>query len=183
MTTDVIDLAAVLTPVAQPRILEGVYRDDEYERMFNVVKREGPWKGIIANHFETVDEVMATVTGNIPPDHGLTLDDVATAHFRGFFAKNSVCFYPELEDVFYNSRFLAEVRDYWGALYALPHAPAVQYLRSSQHRSRSPSRRRHLPRSADREHPGLVAEHDGQVRALHGLPREDGPNHHLVVPG
>ena len=120
MTTDVIDLAAVLTPVAQPRILEGVYRDDEYERMFNVVKREGPWKGIIANHFETVDEVMATVTGNIPPDHGLTLDDVATAHFRGFFAKNSVCFYPELEDVFYNSRFLAEVRDYWGAQYARP---------------------------------------------------------------
>lgn len=120
MTTDVIDLAAVLIPVAQPRILEGVYRDDEYERMFNVVKREGPWKGIIANHFETVDEVMATVTGNIPPDHGLTLDDVATAHFRGFFAKNSVCFYPELEDVFYNSRFLAEVRDYWGAQYARP---------------------------------------------------------------
>ena len=56
----------------------------------------------------------------IPPDHGLTLDDIAGPHFRGFFAKNSVCFYPELDDIFYNSRFLAEVKSYWSAEYAKP---------------------------------------------------------------
>ena len=82
--------------------------------MADVVKRNGPWKGIIANHFKSVDEVVATITGNIAPDDGLTLNDIASAHFRGFFAKNSVCFYPELEDVFYNSRFLAEVKSCTG---------------------------------------------------------------------
>ena len=43
-----------------------------------------------------------------------------SAHFRGFFGKNSVCFYPELEDVFYNGRFLEEVKSYWNAQYAKP---------------------------------------------------------------
>jgi hypothetical protein len=120
MTVETIDLATVLKPAAPPRIVDGVYSDDEYERLFNVVKRHGPWKGIIANHFKSVDEVIATITGNIPPDHGMTLDDIASAHFRGFFAKNSVCFYPELEDIFYNSRFLEIVKQYWGAQYARP---------------------------------------------------------------
>jgi hypothetical protein len=120
MTTDSIDLATVLTPVAPPVIRDAVYREDEYERMLDVIKRNGPWKGIIANHFSSVDEVIATVTGNIPADHGLTLDDIADATFRGFFAKNSVCLYPELEDIFYNSRFIEEVKSYWNAQYAKP---------------------------------------------------------------
>ena len=120
MTTTTSDLANVLKPAAPPRVIDGVYRNDEFDRIVDVVKRSGPWKGIIAHHFQSVDEVMATITGNIPPDHGLTLDDIASAHFRGFFAKNSVCFYPELEDTFYNSRFLDEVKSYWNAQYAKP---------------------------------------------------------------
>ena len=110
----------ILTPVAPPKILESVYSDDEHRRMFDVIKREGPWGTIISHHFETVDELIATVSGVIPPDHGLTLDDVAGPHFRGFFGKNSVCFYPELDDIFYNSRFLGEVKSYWNAEYAKP---------------------------------------------------------------
>ena len=110
----------ILTPVAPPRILEPVYTDEQYDRMLAVVKREGPWGTIISHHFETVDEVIATVSGVIPPDHGLTLDDIAGPHFRGFFAKNSVCFYPELNDIFYNSDFLAEVKSYWNVEYAKP---------------------------------------------------------------
>lgn len=118
--TDVQHLARILTPVAPPRVLENVYTDDEYERLLGVVKREGPWPGIAAHHFESVDELIATVTGVVPENHGLTLDDIASAHFRGFFAKNSVCFHPELEDVFYNSRFLSAARSYWNAPYAKP---------------------------------------------------------------
>jgi len=110
----------VLTPVAPPRILEPVYTDEQYERMLGLIKREGPWGTIISHHFETVDEVIATISGIIPPDHGLTLDDIAGPHFRGFFAKNSVCFFPELEDIFYNADFLAQVKSYWGAQYAKP---------------------------------------------------------------
>jgi hypothetical protein len=120
MTATTPDLAKVLTPAAPPRIIDGVFREDEFNRMVDVIKMNGPWKSIIAHHFQTVDELMATITGNIPPDHGLTLDDIAGAHFRGFFAKNSVCFYPELEDIFFNSRFLEEAKSYWNAEYAKP---------------------------------------------------------------
>ena len=41
----------ILVPAAPPRVLEDVYRDDEYERMLEVVKREGPWGTIISHHF------------------------------------------------------------------------------------------------------------------------------------
>ena len=56
----------ILTPVAPPRILDDVYTDEQYERMLDVVKRDGPWGTIISHHFETVDEVIATISGVDP---------------------------------------------------------------------------------------------------------------------
>jgi len=120
MSTELTDLARVLTPVSPPRILDDPYSDEQYQRILDLIKREGPWKSIIAQHFETVDEVIATVSGIISSDHGLTLDDIAVPQFRGFFGKNSVCFYPELEDLFYSSEFLTLVKSYWEAQYAKP---------------------------------------------------------------
>jgi hypothetical protein len=114
------ELARVLTPVFPPRLLENVYRDDEYERLLGVVKDHGPWPTIQAHHFESVDELIATTTGVVPKDHGLTLDDIATAQFRGFYGQNSVCFYEEIEDIFLSTRLLDEVRSYWHAEYAKP---------------------------------------------------------------
>jgi len=109
-----------LRPVAPPRIIEGVYEDDQYRRMLDVVKRDGPWPTIASHHFETVDELIATVTGIVPDDHGLTLDDIAAPQFRGFLAESSVSYYPELNDCFYNDRFLEQVKSYWGVEYAKP---------------------------------------------------------------
>ncbi len=85
-----------------------------------MIKRNGPWPTITAHHFDTVEELMATSNGVVPDRLNLTLDDLATAHFRGIFGKGSIAFYPELEDCYYNSRFLQLVRDYWGARYARP---------------------------------------------------------------
>ena len=113
-------LARILRPVAQPQILEGVYTDDQHDRMLDVIKANGPWPTITAHHFDTAEELIATSTGVVPEGLNLTLDDIATAHFRGFFGQNSVAYYPELEDCFYNSRFLELVRGYWGAKYAKP---------------------------------------------------------------
>ena len=118
--TSAIDLAEVLKPVAPPKVIENVYSQDEFDRIVDVIRTQGPWPGIVAQHFQSVDEMIATTTGNIVPDHGLTLDDVASAHFRGFFANNSVCFFPELEDIFYNSRFLELAKSYWKAEFAKP---------------------------------------------------------------
>jgi hypothetical protein len=113
-------LARFLRPVSPPKILENVYTDDQVRRMNKVIERHGPWPTITSIHFDTVEELIATTTGVVPKDLTLTLDDVATARFRGFFGQNSVVYYPELEDCFYNSKFLEIARGYWGAEYAKP---------------------------------------------------------------
>jgi len=109
-----------LRPVAPPVVLQGVYTDDQYARIFDVIKRNGPWPTITAHHFDTVEELVATTSGPMRGEPGITLDDIATGHFRGFFAEGSVCFFDELHDCFYNPLFLKLVRDYWGAQYARP---------------------------------------------------------------
>ncbi len=120
---DLQQLNEALRPVAPPRVLEGVYTDDQHERILDVIRRHGPWPTITAHHFETVEELVATTSGPMREGEGgakLTLDDIATGHFRGYFAKNSVCFHPELDDCFYNSEFLTLARKYWNAEYAKP---------------------------------------------------------------
>lgn len=111
----------ILRPVTPPRVLEGLYTDDQHARILDVLKRRGPWQTIIAQTFDSIEELVATSSG---PDNDrvldLTLDDVAGAHFRGFLAENSTALYPELEDCFYNSRFLDLAKAYWGGEYARP---------------------------------------------------------------
>jgi len=106
--------------VSPPRVLEGLYTDEDHERIVDVIKRNGPWPIIAAHHFQTVEELIATTMGVVPEGLNLSLDDIATGHFRGFLGENSVAYYRELEDLFYNSRFLELARDYWGAQYARP---------------------------------------------------------------
>jgi hypothetical protein len=113
-------LNKILRPVSPPRVLDGVYSEDQHQRILDVIRREGPWPTITAHHFDTVEELLATSNGGVPDGFDLTLDDLATAHFRGILGEASVCFYPELEDCYYNSRFLDHVRDYWGVPYARP---------------------------------------------------------------
>ncbi|GMU77630.1 MAG: hypothetical protein AMXMBFR46_04290 [Acidimicrobiia bacterium] len=113
-------MARALRPVAPPRVVEGVYTDDQHARLLGVVKEHGPWPTITSHHFDTVEELVATSTGVVPEGLALTLDDIATAHFRGFLAQNSVCYYPEIFDCFSNPVFVELVKDYWGAQYAKP---------------------------------------------------------------
>jgi hypothetical protein len=119
---DLDQLNRALRPVAPPRILEGLYTDEQHARMLDVIQRHGPWPTITAHHFETVEELVATSSGPLPEGGAgsLTRDDITTAHFRGYFGKNSVCYHPELDDCFYNRAFLALARDYWGAEHAKP---------------------------------------------------------------
>ena len=109
-----------LRPVAPPRVLEGIYTDDQFHRLYDIVKQHGPWPTIAAHHFQSVEELIATVTGVVPEGLDLTLDDIATPQFRGFYGQNSVSFFPEINDCFYNDGFLEMVKDYWGAAYAKP---------------------------------------------------------------
>jgi len=88
--------------------------------MLSVVHEHGPWKLIIAQHFASPEELLATMSGSIPEGFELTLDMFLTPTFRGFYANYSAALYPELQDCFYNEKFLDYARSYWGAKYAKP---------------------------------------------------------------
>lgn len=119
-TAEPLDLNAVLRPAAPPVVIDAPYTAEQHARLLGVVKDHGPWPTITAHHFSTVEELIATSSGIVPENHGLTLDDIATANFRGFLAENSCCWYPEIHDCFYNPDFIERAKRYWGADYAKP---------------------------------------------------------------
>jgi hypothetical protein len=110
----------VIRPVAEPRVFDNVYSDDQYARMVDVIRRKGPWKMVLAQHFKSAEEVVATMSGEMPKGVEPSFDMFLTPNFRGYFGLNGVSHFPELEDIFYNSDSLARVRDYWNAEYASP---------------------------------------------------------------
>ena len=114
------ELAKNFRPVAPPQIIEGAYSEDQHARLLKVVRENGPWQLILAENFKTPEEVIATTSGKIPEGVTLTWDMILNPVFRGYLARGGVCFYPELEDCYYNSRFLELARNYWGAKYAEP---------------------------------------------------------------
>lgn len=114
------ELSDILRPVAAPRQLENLYTEDQKRRMLDVVHDAGPWKLILAQHFASPEELIATFAGGFPEGFKPTLDMFLTPTFRGFFANYGAVLYPELHDVFYNEGFLAQARSYWNAEYAKP---------------------------------------------------------------
>ena len=114
------DIASTLRPVSEPRVLDRVYSDDQHRRLLEVVRREGPWKLILAQHFASAEEVIATISGSMPEGVTPTFDMFLSPAFRGYFAMNGTCLYPELEDTFLNRTFLDHARSYWNAKYARP---------------------------------------------------------------
>ncbi|MFZ1292865.1 MAG: hypothetical protein WAR81_01550, partial [Pseudomonadales bacterium] len=83
------ELSDLLQPAAPPRELHDVYTEDQRERLLDVVRRHGPWKLIIAQHFASADELLATMSGSFPPGITPTLDMFLTPTFRGFYANYS----------------------------------------------------------------------------------------------
>lgn len=114
-----LELSNVLRPVAPPREVTDVYTADQRERLFDVV-RTGPWKLIIAQHFASADELMATMSGAFPEGFEPSLDLFLTPTFRGYLANYGAVLYPELHDCFYNTEFLEHAKRYWSAEYAKP---------------------------------------------------------------
>ncbi|BBF69720.1 hypothetical protein [Sphingomonas bisphenolicum] len=115
------DLAETFRPVAPPQLIDNAYSNDQHSRLLNVVRDNGPWPLILAENFKTPEEVIATTSGAIPEGVTLTWDMIGlNPVFRGYLARGGTCFYPEIEDCYYNSRFLELVRNYWGCQYAEP---------------------------------------------------------------
>jgi len=109
---------SIFRPVASPQIIENSFTSDQHARMLDVVRRNGPWSLILAQHFKSPEEVIATTSGTVPEGFTPTWDMFLSPVFRGYFAKASTALYPEIEDCFLNTKFLDLVRGYWGAQYA-----------------------------------------------------------------
>ena len=114
------ELATRFRPVAPPRIIERAYSEDQHRRLLGVVGEHGPWPLILAHHFQSPEEVLATTSGDVPEGVTLTWDMFLSPVFRGYLARGGVCLFREIEDCYYNSRFLDLVRSYWGAKHAEP---------------------------------------------------------------
>ena len=56
-------LSDVLRPVSPPREVDNVYTDEQRETLLDVVRTQGPWRLIIAQHFASPEELMATMSG------------------------------------------------------------------------------------------------------------------------
>lgn len=113
-------LSKVLRPASPPKEISNVYTDSQRERLLDVVRHNGPWKLILAQHFASADELLATLSGVMPAGVTPTLDMFLTPTFRGFLANYSAVLYPEISDCFYNDTFLEYARSYWNAKYAKP---------------------------------------------------------------
>ena len=90
-------------PVAPPQIIENAFTQDQHERMLNVVRKNGPWSLILAQHFKSPEEVIATTSGSVPEGFTPTWDMFLSPVFRGYFAKAHTMLHPEIEDCFFNT--------------------------------------------------------------------------------
>ncbi|KAA0114650.1 hypothetical protein [Mycolicibacterium sp. P9-22] len=113
-------LSDVLRPASPPRELHDVYTPEQLQLLLDVVRREGPWKLIIAQHFDSPAELMATLSGDFPEGFEPSMDLFLTPTFRGYLASHSTVHFPELHDIFYNESFLNLAKSYWHADYAKP---------------------------------------------------------------
>ncbi|HWT13725.1 MAG TPA: hypothetical protein VN231_13305 [Allosphingosinicella sp.] len=107
-------------PIAEPRIIDEAYSPGQVERLFALLRDEGPWPTVMAHHFATPEELIASTSGVVPPGARLNWDDYVGPVFRGALGIGGTCLYPAIEDLFLNPKFLGLARDYWGALHARP---------------------------------------------------------------
>src|ERR1700730_16169121 len=115
-------LAGLLRPVSPPRELDNVYTDDQLQRLLGVVRSSGPHRLIIAQVFNSAEELIATTAGagSFPEGVTPTLDMFLTPTFSSRIASYSAALYPEIHDCFYSEKFLTLAKEYWGAQYAKP---------------------------------------------------------------
>ena len=114
------EVAQRLRPIRPPRILDGVLTSEQLEATLELIRRHGPWDMILKHHFSSLEELVATMSGGQPVDPSASLDSFLSPTFRGFFANGGVCLYPEAEPLFYDRRFMAWAREFWGADYCRP---------------------------------------------------------------
>jgi hypothetical protein len=114
------ELSGLLRPVSRPVEIDRPFTEEQKRRMLDVVHDKGEWKLILAQHFSSAEELLATSAGSFPEGVVPSLEMFMTPTFRGHFADYGTVLYPELHDVFYNAEFIGHAKAYWQAEYAKP---------------------------------------------------------------
>lgn len=111
-----------LIPVVPPQLIHDIFTDEENERLFHVLRTEGPWRLIAAIYFKTAEELLA-VSSRGPDADGTkpTLEDFLSPAFRGFFGNNGLSYHDEVHEVFYSRKLLNLVKGMHGAQYGAPY--------------------------------------------------------------
>ncbi|MFD4407533.1 hypothetical protein ACFWPH_32680 [Nocardia sp. NPDC058499] len=118
-----------------PRFVEDIYTPDEIELLFGIVRNDGPWRLIAAQHFNTAEEYLAVAGAkNRDTDVKLELSDLLTPTFRGYLGDQGVPFIEKAQDLYYNTRLLDMIKTIHGGKFAFPtnytfnvRAPAHSY--------------------------------------------------------
>ena len=103
---------SLFRPVAEPQIIENAYTEDQRQRLFDVLHRDGPWTLILAQEFTSPEQVIAATSGSLPEGVEATWDMFLSPVFRATLGQGHASLFPEIEDCFYNLKFLDLVRFY-----------------------------------------------------------------------
>lgn len=112
-----------MVPVVPPRYVEDIYTPGEVEILFDVIRNEGPWRLIAAQHFSSAEEYLA-VSGpkNLTPSVKLTLSDLLTPTFRGYIGNYGVPLQESAHELCYSKKLLDMIKSMHGAKYAVPNS-------------------------------------------------------------
>ena len=113
-------LTDLVRPIAPPMIVDGVYTDEQYRQIMDVARSKGPWELTVRQFYASPEEIADTTVGIDLENSEPIWDDFIVPYFTGYLARGGVCLYPEMEECFFNKRFLDLGRGYWKAAYAKP---------------------------------------------------------------
>lgn len=111
-----------MTPLVPPKYIENIFTPEEVDILFGVVRNNGPWRLVAAQHFSSAEEYLA-VSGpkNQDPNRKLELSDLLTPTFRGYLGNFGVAYEHEVHDIYFSRRLLDMINSMHGTEYAVPH--------------------------------------------------------------
>ena len=108
----------LVRPIAPPMIVDDIYTAEYYRQLVDVARGRGPWELTVRQFYTSLKDMDDSTADKKAADQ--KSDDPILPYFTGYLARGGVCLYPEMEECFFNKRFLDLGRKYWKAQYARP---------------------------------------------------------------
>ncbi|WP_413098248.1 hypothetical protein [Streptomyces sp. Inha503] len=109
-----------LTPAAPPQVIQDFYTPQEVDTLFGVVRRDGPWRLVLAHHFASAEEYLA-VSGAKDRCPDARLSDFTAPVFRGYLAREGAVLHADVHDLYFSRMLLDPVLRLHKARYGFAH--------------------------------------------------------------